>query len=205
MKLSSLTLICLLFGLSGYANAICNTKLKKGDHYEQLNTILQCQSSKIQALEEWKITQIQELEKLQAKQEAKSSLVPEIATSPSGRKYSDDTFDVTLKSCVKNRNKIQCILRYENISDTNIRLYIKKSSQLSDNNGELWTYTKGTAINHNNWTTILKKTHVTTKITFEAQGNLEEKVFNLYLVHELPSGIPNVRITFNDLSIENAP
>lgn len=207
MKLSSLILICLFFSFIGYANATCNTALTSDDRYEQLNTALKCLSSenqalssRIQVLEEWKTIKTQELEKLQAKQKENLVLATETATSSLGQ-YSDDTFDVILKSCVKNRNKIQCTLKYKNISDTDVHLYLS-TSKLLDNNGELWYYRDNTALGttNNNWTTIPKKTHITTKITFKAQGNIEGKTFNLHLVHRVNGG-NSFKTIFNDLAI----
>ena len=207
MKLSSLILICLFFSFIGYANATCNTALTSDDRYEQLNTALKCLSSenqalssRIQVLEEWKTIKTQELEKLQAKQKENLVLATETATSSLGQ-YSDDTFDVILKSCVKNRNTVECILKYENISNTDIAIDIRpKETQLFDNNGELWSYHDNTALVVSGWTTIPQKKYTTTKITFKGQGNTEGKVFNLFIVNGFSTG-GSFKIVFNNFLI----
>lgn len=194
MKLITLGIVSIFWFCSFniYAATECNTKLTKEDRYDELNKTLQCLSLKLHELEQWKTKQ---------KDILLSNVVEESVTPSLSRKknYSDDNFQVTLKSCTKNRKNIYCVLIYKNISNMNVGIgFLGNTTYLVDDNGERWDYKSNTAIvNGHRRTEIPQQTHLITKVTFVAQGNTEGKKFSLFIKHNLEKG--EFKIAFNDV------
>lgn len=193
---SSLIGIVLFSMCSFSAHAVneCNTKFTKHDRYDDLNKTLQCLSSKIQKLEQQVAAQnsnivIPTLEKEAAPNNVTSAHLP----------YSDDNFLVTFKSCKKKSKRISCVVKYKNISDTNIELIARRDeTYLLDENGERWDYERNTAIAVNSYTTAVQNKEFTTKFSFVAQSDTSGAAFSLLIGNGVGTG-EGFNIAFNDI------
>ncbi|MCF6252614.1 MAG: hypothetical protein L3J75_15315 [Methylococcaceae bacterium] len=191
----AIVLMFLICNLSAHATTECNTKLTNQDRYEDLNKTLQCLSSRIQKLEQ-QIT-IQNNNIVKSVSVENTNVATDYFPLPT---YKDENFLVTLKSCTKKGKNISCVLEYKNITDTNVEVVISRSTKVVDANGERWDYENDTAIGWQGFTEIIQNTHLTTKFTFEAQGNTTGTKFSLFIIHRLRN-VEGFKITLNDVFI----
>lgn len=125
------------------------------------------------------------------------------APASENEKTSDTVFrtefvKVTAKSLKKDGNTITLTLVYENISGENLTFGLgKKSTFLTDEDGERWDYKANTAIREWTFTSSLApKKRIVSKFTFATKGNTGGKMFNLYNENR---GGKNFTVIINDI------